>query len=493
MLFKQFMTIVILSSALVQSGKVLADRVESQYSSTRKLNNQAWRNLKLSHNEEDFYAYISELYKEDEYSRPQSCPLEPKGHEDVLKKINAIELLLNNECLGTEVSTVEKILNGAQGIKDELDKAQAATPSEPVTIDGTQVVNYMNALNSINNLYIKMKCEGQRMSFLNKTAEFISGIAQLGLLSTNPNGILFAAAGTAISSILNIIDDIFSKQYDFKYEDERLAFVKINCAFRDLRRDLQGSGLLQTGDETHKRYFEKVNLLIDSIQDKINKLDKANIAVTKPFQDQQKRKIGKLTQDVSKLDKNIERLISIFSSDIGESNIEMRKSLLELYKFGQEFVIDGQSAFMIELNRHFFDNTDVINNVLIFPESFKENLEAFLPVDSDNLVIKSTSSSVEKYKKESQELKAYLVLIQEDLRTYKIKIENDYQETTRGSRESRLTSRDIADRETKQILSHKAELEIKNFQADLNKSKIDLITFSKMKRSFPQMMVRLTS
>ena len=86
MLFKQFMTIVILSSALGQSGKVLADRVESQYSSTRKLNNQAWRNLKLSHNEEDFYAYISELYKEDEYSRPQSCPLEPKGHEDVLKK-----------------------------------------------------------------------------------------------------------------------------------------------------------------------------------------------------------------------------------------------------------------------------------------------------------------------------------------------------------------------------------------------------------------------
>ena len=61
---------------------------------------------------------------------------------------------------------------------------------------------------------------------------------------------------------------------------------------------------------------------------------------------------------------------------------------------------------MIELNRHFSDNTDVINNVLIFPESFKENLEAFLPVDSDNLVIKSTSSSVEKYKKESQELKS---------------------------------------------------------------------------------------
>ena len=102
-----------------------------------------------------------------------------------------------------------------------------------------------------------------------------------------------------------------------------MAFVKINCAFRDLRRDLQELRSTQTGDETHKRYFEKVNLLIDSIQDKINKLDKANIAVTKPFQDQQKRKIGKLTQDVSKLDKNIERLISIFQVILVESNIEM--------------------------------------------------------------------------------------------------------------------------------------------------------------------------
>lgn len=473
MLFKRLATTMILSSVLANSGAALANQDQSQGLIVIQQQAQNRDKLKLTDSESEFYAYISELYKEEQYVRPQSCPLEPKGHEDILKKISAIELLLNNECLGTEVSTVEKILNGTKGIKEELDKAQNATPSEPVTVDGTQVVNYMNALNSINNLYIKMKCEGQRMSFLNKTAEFISGIAQLGLLSTNPNGIIFAAAGSAISAILNIIDDIFSKQYNFKYEDERLAFVKINCAFRDLRRDLQKSGLLQTGDAVHRRYVEKIDLLIDSIQGKIGALDKANTAIAKPFQDQQQQEIGSLLSEVTSLDQNIDRLNAIFSKDVGESNIKMRTSLLDLYKFGQEFVVEGQSSFMNGLDQHFFNNTEVVNNVLIFPETFKGKLEAFLPVDSDELITKATGLDVKDYKARAEELKAYLALIQEDLRAYQNKIKKDYQEETRGENESSLSAQELLAQETKQIKSQKTDLEGKMGRLKQIKDRLD--------------------
>jgi hypothetical protein len=481
MLFKQLATTMLLTSLLANSGAAFAtpDAANSgkQSQTLVVLQQQAEQReqLKLSEKEGEFYAYISELYKEEQYVRPQSCPLEPKGYGDILKKITAIEMLLNNECLGTEVSTVEKILNGAQGIKDELDKVQSATPSEPQTVDGTQVVNYLNALNSINNLYIKMKCEGQRMSFLNKTAEFVSGIAQLGLLSTNPNGIIFAAAGSAISAILNIIDDMFSKQYEFKYEDERLAFVKINCAFRDLRRDLQKSGLLQTGDAVQRRYVEKVDSLIGSIQGKISKLDSAQGAIEKPFEDEKQSEIGDILAQVSALDANIGRLSGILGKDVGEDNIKMRTSLLELYKFGQEFVANGESAFMQELDKHFFDNVHVVNNVLIFPAQFKVKLQDFLPLNKDDLITRATGLEVKDYKGKAGELQAYLALIQEDLRAYKNKIEADYQTESKGDNESGLSAQQLLAQETSQITSQKSDLEKKMGRLKQIKGRLDNI------------------
>lgn len=432
------------------------------------------QNSKLTHNDEEFFAFITELYQEEEYTRPASCPLEPKGHADMLNKIKAIELLLNNECLGKEASTVEKILAGASGIKDELDKANNATPSEPVTVDGNQVTNYLTALNSINNLYIKMKCEGQRMSFLNKTAEFISGIAQLGLLSTNPNGIIVAAAGSAISAILRIIDDMFTKQYEFKYEDERMAFVKINCAFRDFRRDLQKSGLLQAGDDIHRRYAQKLDTLISRLSDKIGKLDGLKGEAARPFQATKQQSIGPQLAEITKLDQDLQKLIELFSVDVEKDQIKMRRSLLNLYKFGKSFQSAGQSTFFNSLNKQFFNNTEILNNVLIFPEDFNQSLAEFLPNDPAILKARASSLMIAEYTQSAGQMSAYLGLIQEDLRAYKAKIEADYQEQSKAQHGD-LTANAALASATKNISEEKAKLESKLGRLKQVKDRVDNI------------------
>lgn len=452
MLYRPLAGLIFATSLLLQSSSAFANDQAQQATPDPTAVINA---IDLDPDQKEFYAFIDELYKDDEYSRPASCPLEPKGHEDLVNKIKSIELLLNNECLGTEVSTVEKILAGTQGIKDELNKVtnpDGTTNADAAsTIDGAEVSNYLSALNSINNLYIKMKCEGQRMSFLNKTAEFISGIAQLGLLSTNPNGIIIAAAGSAISAILNIIDDLFSKQYEFKYEDERMAFVKINCAFRDLRRDLQKSGLLNTGDVVHRRYAVKVNDLISTLQKKVTELASAKTEIEKPLKADQQAEIGQDVANIEELKAKLTELATILASEVKEDDIKKRQTMAQLYRFSQQFgaIENNGNRFSQNLDSYFFSNDQILNNVLIFPENFLDSeLSYFIAIDAAALRERVNTISAKDFAAKAKSVSGYIPFIIEDLNQLKAKIESDYQEQTRESLENATANEVIASANT---------------------------------------------
>ena len=137
------------------------------------------------------------------------------------------------------------------------------------TISGAQIATVFN---NINNIFLNGKCNLNKGSFLEQTADIIQSFAQMGLLVPNQNGLVVAGGGLAISSILRAIDSIFSDRFNFDEIKDRQTFIKLNCAFYDLRQDVQNAGLMDVGTNEHKDDLVDVKTLINLVESKIKSI-----------------------------------------------------------------------------------------------------------------------------------------------------------------------------------------------------------------------------
>lgn len=224
--------------------------------------------------------------------RPESCPLESEKNIDILTKINNIKTLFKDNCLDNNQGRMEEILQGAQNIQAELDKIAEQTkeassgdielgsiaPAEVdvagVTLDGEQVANIFGGINKI---YEERTCKGllNNRNFLEKTSDAIVDIAKIGLLVPNTQVLAVAGGGIALSSILNIINNLFNKRFDFERSADRQTFIQLNCAFYDIRKDIQKSGFLDVKTLVHEEDKELVKSLVKDIEVEVKKLNKS--------------------------------------------------------------------------------------------------------------------------------------------------------------------------------------------------------------------------
>lgn len=236
----------------------------------------------LSENQTSRAIHFKDKYKRSDI-RPQQCPLQSNSHQDILKKLRNVKTLMNGKCHELHQSQIDDLLTGIRSVQEELDKQNTAasqdievntSTNQPYSLDGFQIQTVMNSVNGLNNIFLNNYCSENRPSFLATTADVISSFAQLGVLAPNANGLIIAGVGTASAAILRAIDNLLKPQFDFEDDNQRETFIKLNCAFYDLRRDIEESGFTGEGSLSEEKDLKEIDELIKSAQQRVKSINK---------------------------------------------------------------------------------------------------------------------------------------------------------------------------------------------------------------------------
>ncbi|MFT6071420.1 MAG: hypothetical protein ACJAT2_001599 [Bacteriovoracaceae bacterium] len=213
--------------------------------------------------------------------RPESCPMQSNKHKDILGKIENIKNLFKDNCTNTDPARLEELLSGATSIQSEINAAQAQTGSNQSTSIPTEVngQDISSVVNNINGILTTGQCKFKDGSFLENTADVITSFSQMGLLVPNSNGLVISAGGLALSSILRIMHSLFTPLFDFTKTSERQTFIKLNCSFYDIRRDIEASGFMDVSSTHHKDDLDEVKSIVKELEEKLENIDKEKASI----------------------------------------------------------------------------------------------------------------------------------------------------------------------------------------------------------------------
>ena len=254
--------------------------------------------------------------------KPKACPLDSNHHKEILSKIENIRNLLKDNCMDQDQARLDAILTGAHSIQNSLNEIGVDADSnttvntlingdipagDGTTVSGAQIANVFN---NINNIFLNGKCKLNKGSFLEQTADIIQSFAQMGLLVPNQNGLVIAGGGLALSSLLRAIDSIFTDRFNFDEIKDRQTFIKLNCAFYDLRQDVQNAGLMDVGTDQHKDDLETAKALIKSVEAKIKEVTTNKEKIQKEIEIAKAEHIKKTLDDLVPLEDSVKKALS---------------------------------------------------------------------------------------------------------------------------------------------------------------------------------------
>ena len=332
--------------------------------------------------------------------RPDSCPLESKQNIDILGKINNIKTLFKDDCLDKDQSRLDEVLQGAESIQAELDKISkekedqkeeeaalevgSISPAEVdvagVILDGKQVADIFGGISKI---YDERSCKGllDNSNLLEKTSDMIVDIAKIGLLVPNTQVLFMAGGGIALSSVLNIINNLFNNRFNFEKTEDRQSFIKLNCAFYDIRKDIEKSGFLDVKTHQHEKDKDIVADLVKKIEEEVKLLNKSLSKIEKTLEEDRSSFLFKNKGQIFKLSLKLKKNKKIFDKDI-LTNID-KLHFIEKISQAAPILISDLKAFMKEdgstvavFDSHFLK---VLNSVNY--QSRRNNIEKYIDMD----------------------------------------------------------------------------------------------------------------
>ncbi|GAB4010463.1 MAG: hypothetical protein Fur0010_03180 [Bdellovibrio sp.] len=232
--------------------------------------------VELSEQEKDLLKDLAKRYPI-QGQRPESCPLESKNYQEIVSKIERIRGLFKDvDCLD-DPTILDQITTEAQTVQTGLVEAatMAGMDSTTVTQLGTQVPVQINGqqisslLGNINSLLFKNKCNLKQGTVLERGADVIQNFAQLGLLVPNSNGLIVSGGGLALATLMRMVDNLLKKDFNFDTNSDRQNFIKLNCAFYDLRHQIENSGLIDVATESHKADLKTIQSKMDDLTKKL--------------------------------------------------------------------------------------------------------------------------------------------------------------------------------------------------------------------------------
>ncbi|MCK5884667.1 MAG: hypothetical protein KAG61_13335 [Bacteriovoracaceae bacterium] len=237
----------------------------------------------LSEDENDTIDKLKMRYRT-QTIRPKHCPLESTNYSEITAKLNTIKDMLF-QC-SSDKSFLDEVTTQTSEIQDSIGSIRETTndniydEKSDIQSDNaaTEVISGQSILSitsMINTALRSKECKDtlESKSFLDITADTIFSISQISLLVPGPNGMVISAGAAIMGSVIKLLDSLLNKGYDFENSDDRNNFVKLNCSFYDLRRELEeGDAFKVYARENEKDLFD-AKAIIANISDNISSLN----------------------------------------------------------------------------------------------------------------------------------------------------------------------------------------------------------------------------
>lgn len=269
------------------------------------------------------------------YVKPKSCPLESKKFSDLIAKTEAIKDVLKGNCLKKDNDKMAEVLESIKGIQDELKNQKMITGESTFSnILSESLTSSQNSTNStgslsglkfsaffsnITTMFKKNQCSMEDGRVLEMTADLIYDSTQLGVLAGNELGLIIAGGGFIISSALRLIDLIFKQRFDFEKPIDRQTFVKLNCSFYEIRRELEVQGALDIENNSSRQDYEDSKKLAEEMTLEIKAMDAELISLTKQHSQIDEKNFEKNVGDLSHLKKVLAKVQIYLQAGINQT------------------------------------------------------------------------------------------------------------------------------------------------------------------------------
>ncbi len=262
-------------------------------------------------------------------SRPKFCPLNStRALADLKQGLENIEASFQGNCLDGNQALISQVLNETQNIQTQISQAILSSKAEakpdtenasespleePPTIPGTNLNGQQLAsvINGINQVFTQNKCSNLNSStFMESAANIIQSFSQLGLYSPNPQGITIAFGGLAVASTLRLISSLFNSRFNFtKSNQDRETFVKLNCAYYDLRNQMQEAAILEISTEQHFKDLKEVKEIIPQLENILKQMNNERSALLKNIEEVKIEEHTLASRELDELLKSLHELI----------------------------------------------------------------------------------------------------------------------------------------------------------------------------------------
>ncbi len=327
------------------------------------------------------------------YKRTGSCPLTSTKYLDILDKISNIKLLFENTCFSDYQDQFDAILAGAEKFQNTVNEAvdttgtTTETPVELPKINGQDIATVAAGLN---NLFTKNTCSIDQRNFFEKSSEIIRDVTSFSALVPGNNGLIIQGTGSAASALLLFINNIFSKNFNFKDKKYREIFIKLNCSFYDVRKEVELAGIMDIPTPTHQADFEETQRIIEVLKKKIETNNKNLKQITETIREEAEKYVRDQATEAFEVNEVLSSLLPFINKPFStEGNRPLETQKLEVIQaFGQKGIILSslvqrflalEESTLGPLNSMFLKDLDLFNsgNVNEFSELLTMDAEIF--------------------------------------------------------------------------------------------------------------------
>jgi hypothetical protein len=210
---------------------------------------------------------------------------------------------------------------------------------------------------------------------LETTADLIYNSTQLGVLSASPIGLIVAGGGFLISSALRLIDMIIKQRFDFEKPTDRQTFVKLNCSFYEIRRELDTQGALDMENSLTRDDYRDTKALADELTLELKKLETDKVNIAKANAEIDRTTFADNVGDLTDLKKTLTKIQKYLQPGLNQAldiPTETQK-LLMISQLAQDYdLLVGQIKIYKELN---------ISSIPMLDDLFIQEMKKFDSLD----------------------------------------------------------------------------------------------------------------
>ena len=319
------------------------------------------------------------------FERPKSCPLESKRFSDLIAKTEAIKEVLKGNCTKTEDGKMKEVLASLKGLQENLKKNETIKNSDLLDLinsgEDSSVVNglqFSAVFSNINSMIKKNQCNLDDGRILDSVADLIYNSTQLGVISGNALGLAVAGGGLLASSALRLIDMIIKQRFDFEKTTDRQTFIKLNCSFYEIRRELDVQGALDMENSTTREDFRDAKALADEITVELKKVENEKANINKSNEEIDRVTVTENIGELTGLKKSLAKIQKYLQPGLNQAldiPSETQK-LLMISQLAQDYnLLAEQIRVYKELN---------ISSIPLLDDLFVVELKKFDPMDVTN-------------------------------------------------------------------------------------------------------------